>query len=346
MGKPGGKSEGKSGKSGGEPAGASGPYILLDFGLGDFGLGDFGLGDVGSGERLEQWGDAVLVRPDIRASGPRALAADAWERADAIFEGRLGGSGVGGGRWRPGRLRSSAPALPDRWPIEHAGLRFSVGCAPSGHTGLFPEQAAHWAWMAETLRRRTPESIPPTTPESSVGPEVLNLFAYTGGASVALAAAGARVTHVDASRPTIGWARENAALNGISTIRWIHEDARRFVDRERRRGRRYDALLLDPPAFGRGPAGDWQLDRDLGGLLEAAVALLRPDPAFVVVNVYSGSSVASTVEGLLGWALDSCEATAALTTEGGTLWLPAADGRELATGVYARARSIRRVDRG
>jgi 23S rRNA (cytosine1962-C5)-methyltransferase len=98
----------------------------------------------------------------------------------------------------------------------------------------------------------------------------LNLFAYTGGASVALAAAGARVTHVDASRPAIGWARDNAALNGVSTIRWIHEDARRFVDRERRRGRQYDALLLDPPAYGRGPAGDWQLDRDLPGLLEAA----------------------------------------------------------------------------
>ena len=120
------------------------------------------------------------------------------------------------------------------------------------------------------------------------GPTVLNLFAYTGGASIALAAAGARVTHVDASRPAIGWARENAALNGVSTIRWIHEDARRFVDRERRRGRQYDALLLDPPAFGRGPAGDWQLDRDLAGLLEAAIALLRPDPAFVLLNVYTG----------------------------------------------------------
>jgi 23S rRNA (cytosine1962-C5)-methyltransferase len=309
--------------------GAAGPYILLDFGL---------------GARLERWGDTLLVRPDGRAAGPRALPAEAWDRADAVFEGRLGGSGVGGGRWLPGRLRSGAP-LPDRWPIVHAGLRFSVGCAPSGHTGLFPEQAAHWAWMAETLRQTTPESIPASTPESSVGPEVLNLFAYTGGASVALAMAGARVTHVDASRPTIGWARENAALNGVSTIRWIHEDARRFVDREGRRGRRYDALLLDPPAFGRGPAGDWQLDRDLGGLLEAAVALLRPEPAFVVVNVYSGSSVADAVERLLGWALDGRDDAAAFSTEGGTLWLPSADGRELATGVYARARRPHRTAR-
>ena len=317
-----------------EPAEASGPYILLDFGLGDFGLGDFGAGASG-GARLERWGDAVLVRPDGRATGPRAFPAEAWNRADAVFEGRLGGSGVGGGRWLPGRLRSGGPPLPDRWPIEHAGLRFSVGCAPSGHTGLFPEQAAHWAWMADTLRRTAPASA--DGPPESTDPEILNLFAYTGGASVALAKAGARVTHVDASRPTIGWARENAALNGVTTIRWIHEDARRFVDREARRGRRYDGLLLDPPAFGRGPAGDWQLDRDLGGLLEAAVALLRPDPAFVVVNVYSGSAVAASIEGLLGWALDGREDAAALTTEGGTLWLPAADGRELATGVYARA---------
>jgi len=307
-----------------EPAEASGPYILLDFGAGASG-----------GARLERWGDAVLVRPDGRATGPRAFPAEAWNRADAVFEGRLGGSGVGGGRWLPGRLRSGGPPLPDRWPIEHAGLRFFVGCAPSGHTGLFPEQAAHWAWMADTLRRTTAASA--DGPPESTGPEILNLFAYTGGASVALAKAGARVTHVDASRPTIGWARENAALNGVTTIRWIHEDARRFVDREARRGRRYDGLLLDPPAFGRGPAGDWQLDRDLGGLLEAAVALLRPDPAFVVVNVYSGSAVAASIEGLLGWALDGREDAAALTTEGGTLWLPAADGRELATGVYARA---------
>ncbi len=270
-----------------EPAGASGPYILLDF---------------GSGERLERWGDTVLVRPDARATGPRTLDEAAWQRADAVFEGRMGGSGVGGGRWLPGRHRSAAAPLPDRWPIEHAGLRVSVGCAPSGHTGLFPEQAAHWAWMADRCGQIQPTSAPP---------EILNLFAYTGGASVALAKAGARVTHVDASRPTIGWARENAALNDVSTIRWIHEDARRFVDRERRRGRLYDGLLLDPPAFGRGPAGDWQLDRDLGGLLEAAVALLRPEPAFVVLNVYSASSIADAVDRCWAgpWTADQDAAT-------------------------------------
>lgn len=319
----------------------AGPYILLDF---------------GAGERLERWGDVVLVRPDARATAPRALPADAWERADAVFEGRKGGSGAGGGRWRPGTRRIGGAPLPDRWPIAHAGLRFSVGCAPSGHTGIFPEQASHWAWMTETLRPPPdpppgppPDGAPDAPPDGARTPprKVLNLFAYTGGASIALARAGAQVTHVDASRPTIGWARDNAALNGVSTIRWIHEDARRFVDRERRRGQLYDGLLLDPPTFGRGPAGDWQLDRDLSGLLEAAVALLRPDPAFVVVNVYSASSTADALERLLGWALDGRDDTAALTTEGGTLWLPAEDGRELGTGVYARAATSRRpADRG
>ena len=177
------------------------------------------------------------ARPDGRAGGSARLRPAAWDSADAIFHGR-----VGGGRWI---ARGRAGTLPNRWPIVHAGLRFAVGCAPSGHTGLFPEQAAHWAWMAEALTGG------PELPAEA--PAILNLFAYTGGASVALARAGARVTHVDASRPAIGWARENAALNDVSTIRWIHEDARRFVDREHRRGRRYDGLLLDPAGVRAGP---------------------------------------------------------------------------------------------
>jgi 23S rRNA (cytosine1962-C5)-methyltransferase len=285
----------------------------------------------------------VLARPDARATGPRALEADAWSRADAIFQGRIGGAA--GGSWRTNRL------LPDRWPIDHAGLRFLVGCAPSGHAGLFPEQAVHWAWMVNALTLSpgaSPGAAPGASPGAAPGdvpgdilqaPAVLNLFAYTGGASVALAAAGAQVTHVDASRPAIGWARENAALNGVSTIRWIHEDARRFVDRERRRGRQYDALLLDPPAFGRAPAGDWQLDRDLSVLLEAAIALLRPDPAFVLLNVYTGELDAGDLDRLLAWALDVRPDGGGLgPIEADTLSLTSQDGRQLPTGIYARAR--------
>jgi 23S rRNA (cytosine1962-C5)-methyltransferase len=295
---------------------------------------DYELLDFGEAARLERWGNVVLARPDTRAAGVRIRDQPSWERADAIFEGR-----IGGGQWRP-RPGWTPPA--DGWTILHAGHRFRVGCAPSGHTGLFPEQAAHWAWMSESLQRTGRDSTDP--------PEVLNLFAYTGGASVALAKAGAGVTHVDASRPSIGWARENAALNGVSTIRWIHEDARRFVDRERRRGRRYDALLLDPPAFGRGPAGDWQLDRDLGELLEAAVALLRPDPAFVLVNVYSGSPTSDDLERLLAWAIDAGSDLGGLgSIEADTLTLTTVDGRHLPTGIFARVRpatSRRPIDHG
>jgi 23S rRNA (cytosine1962-C5)-methyltransferase len=276
-------------------------------------MADYALLDFGGGRRLERWGDVHLARPDPAAAGPAALPPAAWKAAEAVFEGR-----VGGGRWQAAR------PLPERWTVAHAGHRWSVGCTPSGHTGLFPEQAAHWAWMRAAL-------------SPGAAPEVLNLFAYTGGASIALATAGARVTHVDASRPAIGWAQANAALNGVDTVRWIHEDARRFVARERRRGRRYEALLLDPPAFGRGPAGDWQLERDLGDLLDSAVELLAPEPAFVLVNVYSGGMSAADLERLLGWALDARHPELAGRIAAATLDLTAEDGRRLPTGIYARA---------
>jgi 23S rRNA (cytosine1962-C5)-methyltransferase len=300
----------------------AGPYRLLDF---------------GRGRRLEQWGGVRLARPDSRALGDPVLPASAWDAADAVFEGR-----VGGGRWTTTR------PLPDRWPIDHAGLRFAVGCAPSGHTGLFPEQASHWSWLLETFASEPGPGPARAGPGPGLAREILNLFAYSGGASVALAKAGARVTHVDASRPAIGWARENAALNGVSSIRWIHEDVRRFVDREHRRGRRYDGLLLDPPAFGRGPAGEWRLDRDLGDLLEAAAGLLRPNPAFVLLNVYSGDLTPADLAPLLTWAIDLAPNGQDGAVEAGTLALTAADGRTLPTGIYARVAptSRRPADRG
>ena len=296
----------------------------------------YALLDFGNGRRLERWGDVCLARPDPAAGGSPALDSAAWDTADAVFEGR-----VGGGRWQPmGR------PLPDRWTIDHAGLRWSVGCAPSGHTGLFPEQAAHWAWMRDALgiRPTAPGVAPGATPGAAPGAAP---GAPLGGAELIrlyrrrLDRAGRRerrVTHVDASpRPAIGWAQANASLNGVDTVRWIHEDARRFVARERRRGRRYDGLLLDPPAYGRGPAGDWRLERDLGDLLEGAAALLRPDPAFVLVNVYSGEMGAADLERLLSWALDAGHAGLTGRIDAGTFDLTSEDGRRLPTGIYARA---------
>ena len=281
----------------------------------------YALLDFGDRQRLERWGEHTLIRPDPRAEGPPGRPAEAWARADARFEGR-----VGGGRWERAR------PLPPRWPVDHDGLRFTVGCAPSGHTGLFPEQAAHWHWMREALALR---------PAGAPAPEILNLFAYTGGASVALAATGARVTHVDASRPAIGWARDNAEANQVDTIRWIPEDARRFVERARRRGTRYDGVLLDPPAYGRGPAGDWRLDRDLGTLLEAAAAVLAPEPAFFLVNVYTGDLGAADLERLLTWATGVDPAgQEGIEIDAGDLPLQAEDGRRLRTGVFARWRRL------
>jgi 23S rRNA (cytosine1962-C5)-methyltransferase len=274
---------------------------------------DYALIDFGEGRRLEQWGPVRVVRPDARALGSPVRPPADWDNVDARFEGRMGL-----GTWQRRR------PVPDAWIIGHGGLQFEVRLAPSMHLGLFPEQATQWTWMRTTLA-----GAPPL--------DVLNLFAYTGGASIALAALGHRVTHVDASRPAIGWARKNAALNGTATIRWMHEDARRFVDREHRRGRRYDAVLMDPPAFGRGPAGTWRLDRDVGDLLEAAAGLLGPRPAFVLVNVYSGQQLdAGGLERLIACATSQRIDPARSLLEADTLTLSSLDGRHLATGIYAR----------
>jgi 23S rRNA (cytosine1962-C5)-methyltransferase len=192
------------------------------------------------------------------------------------------------------------------------------------HTGLFPEQAAHWTWMTDRLG-------------PAPGGEFLNLFAYTGGASIALAGGGARVTHVDASRPSIGWARRNAALNGATTIRWIEDDARAFVARARRRGKRFDGLLLDPPMFGRSPGGVWRLERDLEPLLDAAIALLAADARFVLLNVYGSDASDPRLHDLIATRLRVARhPLAGGRIDSGSLDLHTADGRPLSTGAYAR----------
>jgi 23S rRNA (cytosine1962-C5)-methyltransferase len=189
------------------------------------------------------------------------------------------------------------------------------------HTGLFPEQRPQWQWMLDRA--------------ASIGRpiSVLNLFAYTGGASLALAAAGHRVTHVDASTPAIAWARRNDGLNGLDTIRWLHDDVRAFVDRELRRERQYDGVVLDPPAFGRGSGGPWLLDRDLPDLLRGVNLLLSQARAFVLVNAYGGGVDASRLKTLCETALG---VGARRGMEAGTLSLSDARRRLLPTSVFAR----------
>lgn len=236
---------------------------------------DFALLDSGHGRKLERCGPYRFIRPEAQAMW---APADADWAADGEFVG--GSDEEGGGRWH---LR---PGLPPAWPIEQAGVRFAAMCTPFRHLGFFPDMAPHWAELAAVA------------PDA----QVLNLFGYTGVASLVAARAGARVVHVDASRKAIEQAKANAALAGLADrpVRWITEDARAFVARERRRGRRYDAILLDPPKFGRGPDGEvWELTRDLPGLLVDCAALLDGQSRLMILTSYAIRLSALALEPLM-----------------------------------------------
>ena len=204
---------------------------------------DYEVLDTSDGEKLERWGSFYLVRPDPQVIWSTPRQDPRWKRFDA----RYARSSTGGGHW-------SAHHLPEHWCIRYRELTFQVKPMNFKHTGVFPEQAANWDFIDEQIRRAgRPVSV-------------LNLFAYTGGATLAAAAAGASVCHVDAAKGMVAWARENAAASGLSgaPIRWIIDDCAKFVEREIKRGRRYDAVIMDPPSYGRGPSGEiWKLEKDL-----------------------------------------------------------------------------------
>jgi 23S rRNA (cytosine1962-C5)-methyltransferase len=283
---------------------------------------DYRLLDSGAGQKLEQAGPYRFVRPDAQALWKPRLGEKAWAKADAVFTG--GSDEDEGGRWRFER------ALPERWSLAWQGLRFLGRPTPFRHLAFFPEHSVHWRFAQEALVNAPQQ------------PEVLNLFGYTGLASLACAAAGAKVTHVDASKKAIGFARDNQAEAGLGDkpIRWIVDDAFAFVQRELRRGRRYDGVILDPPKYGRGPNGEvWRLEDGLSALLEACARLLRHDPAeqdsaagFLIATVYAVrlSSVAlaqATADALPGHGV----------LEFGDMALPHADDeRLLPTAIYAR----------
>lgn len=235
------------------------------------GAGDFHLIDSGEGEKLEQYGPYRVVRPEGQALWPKALPAHVWERADAIFTGDTDEDGMG--RWRFPR-----EALGETWPLSLLDVDFLGRFTSFRHVGVFPEQIAHWTWMKERI-------------ETAGRPlKVLNLFGYTGVASLVAAAAGAEVTHVDASKKAIGWARENQSLSRLdkAPIRWICDDAMKFIQREERRGHRYDIILTDPPKFGRGPNGEvWHLFEHLPLMLDVCRELLAPKALGLVLTAYS-----------------------------------------------------------
>ena len=228
---------------------------------------EYELLDCGSGEKLERWGDKLLVRPDPQAIWNTPRHHHGWKRPD----GRYLRSSAGGGSWEKGRL-------PGQWQVRYKNLTFQVKPMNFKHTGLFPEQAVNWEFAQEQIKRAgRPVSV-------------LNLFAYTGGATVACAAAGASVCHVDAARGMVQWARENAKSSGLeqAPIRWIVDDCAKFVEREIRRGRRYDAIIMDPPSYGRGPTGEvWKLEDNLYPFVELCAGVLSDEPLFIIINSYT-----------------------------------------------------------
>ena len=240
---------------------------------------DYELLDCGDGEKLERWDKQILVRPDPQAIWETDKSERAWRGAT----GRYSRSATGGGHWDKGKL-------PESWQIHYKDLTFQVKPMNFKHTGLFPEQAVNWDFAMDKIR-------------SAGRPiRVLNLFAYTGGATVACAKAGASVCHVDAAKGMVSWARENAASSGLSDapIRWIVDDCAKFVEREIRRGRRYDAVIMDPPSYGRGPSGEiWKLEENLFPFVELVAGVLSDEPLFFLINSYTTGLAPSVLTYLL-----------------------------------------------
>ena len=245
---------------------------------------DYELLDSGDGRKLERFGKYVLARPCSRAMWrPMKSAAD-WAKADASFDREDGNN------WH-GRAN-----LPKEWQIETAGIRFKLGGTDFGHLGIFPEQRAQWAWIRERVGASTAVN-------GSRRLSVLNLFAYSGGSTMAAALGGAEVCHLDASKGMVEWARENARLNGLADrpIRWIVDDAHKFMKREIRRGRTYDAIILDPPTFGRGAGGEmYKIERDLKDTLGLVKDLLSERPSFVLFSSHTPGLSQIVAENILG----------------------------------------------
>ena len=242
---------------------------------------DYEVLDTSDGEKLERWGRYYLVRPDPQVIWHTPRTDPRWRRYDA----RYIRSASGGGHW-------SEHSLPERWQIGYGPLTFNVKPMNFKHTGVFPEQAANWDYIMDAIRG------------AGRPIRVLNLFAYTGGATLAAAAAGASVCHVDAAKGMVAWAKENARSSGLADapIRWIVDDCAKFVEREIRREKRYDAIIMDPPSYGRGPSGEiWKLEQNLYPFVKLVSKVLSDEPLFVIINSYTTGLAPS----VLGYLMDS-----------------------------------------
>ncbi|NTV89147.1 MAG: SAM-dependent methyltransferase [Clostridiales bacterium] len=247
---------------------------------------DYELIDTGGGEKLERWGKYILRRPDPQAIWPVYGSPKIWASADAHYHR----SSSGGGSWE---YRSK---LPEQWTLKYDKLSFYVEPTGFKHTGLFPEQAVNWKWMMNKITGAQREI------------KVLNLFAYTGGATVAAAAAGASVCHVDASKGMVTRAKENLVLSGFSAhpVRFIIDDALKFVGRESRRGNTYDAVIMDPPSYGRGPNGElWKIENEIFGLISSCIEILSENPLFMLVNSYTTGLSPTVIGNMLSMTMKS-----------------------------------------
>lgn len=244
---------------------------------------DYEVIDCSKGEKLERWGDYILVRPDPQVIWDTPRKEKGWHKMNAHYHR----SKKGGGEWE-------FFDLPQQWSIHYRNLTFQLKPFSFKHTGLFPEQAANWDWFSELIKK------------AGRPVKVLNLFAYTGGATIAAAAAGASVTHVDASKGMVTWAKENAASSGLADapIRWIVDDCVKFVEREIRRGNHYDAIIMDPPSYGRGPKGEiWKIEESIHPLVKLCVQLLVDRPLFFLINSYTTGLQPAVLSYLIGTEL-------------------------------------------
>lgn len=232
---------------------------------------DYEVLETSSGEKLERWGDYTLIRPDPQVIWQTEKTHPLWKKANGHYHR----SSKGGGEWE-------FRGLPETWQIRYRELTFNLQPFAFKHTGVFPEQAVNWDWFSELIRRENRTADRPI--------RVLNLFAYTGGATLSALAAGASVTHVDASKGMVNWARDNAVSSGLADrpVRWLVDDCVKFVAREIRRGNRYDGIILDPPSYGRGPKGEiWKIEEAIYPFLKSCAALLSDEPLFMLLNSYT-----------------------------------------------------------
>ena len=241
---------------------------------------DFEVLDTADYEKLERWGDYFLIRPDPQVIWKESGNSNLWHKADARYQR----SSSGGGNWDFNKK------LPEKWQVSYEKLKFYVKPMGFKHTGLFPEQATNWDFIIDKIKNANRQI------------NVLNLFAYTGGATVAAAFAGATVCHVDASKGMVSWAKENLELSGLSNspVRFIVDDVIKFVQREKRRGKTYDAIIMDPPSYGRGPSGEiWKLEDELFNLVIECIEIMSDNPLFFIINSYTTGFSATVIGNIL-----------------------------------------------